>query len=212
MKSFEKHGRYESLNYGDDNCYLASKMILCSLGADGEEPMSTKARVLIFTGDGKGKTTAAVGMAVRAVGNGMKVKVIQFVKEAPTGEMEVLKNTLSVEFVRVGLGFLPEESSQEFEKHIAAAKEGLSVAKKAIESGKYEIVVLDEICFAISKNLLEEKAVIECIKNASAESCIVLTGRNAPGGLIELADTVSEIKCIKHGYDHGIKAQKGVEF
>jgi len=197
---------------GDDNCYLAVKMILCGLGADGEEPMNTKPRVLIFTGDGKGKTTAAVGMAVRAVGNGMKVKIIQFVKEAPTGEMEVLKNTLGVEFVQTGLGFLPEESSKEFEKHITAAKEGLSIAKKAIESGKYDIVVLDEICFAVSKNLLEEKAVIECVKKAKAESCIVLTGRNASDGLIKMADTVSEIKCTKHGYDCGIKAQKGVEF
>ena len=203
------------MNYstaGDDNCYLALKVILYNFGANGEEPMNTKPRILVFTGDGKGKTTAAVGMAVRAVGNGMKVKIIQFVKEVPTGEMEVLKNTLGVEFVQAGLGFLPEESSKEFEKHITAAQEGLSIAKKAIESGKYDIVVLDEICFAISRNLLEEKAVIECVKNAKAESCIVLTGRNASNGLIELADTVSEIKCIKHGYNCGIKAQRGVEF
>jgi len=179
---------------------------------DGEGLMEAKPRVLIFTGEGKGKTTAAVGMVVRAVGNSMKVKIIQFVKEVPTGEMDILKNTLGVEFVQTGLGFLPEESSEEFEKHATAAQEGLSVAKKAIESGKYDIVVLDEICFAVSKNLLEEKAVIECVKNAKAESCIVLTGRNASEGLIELADTVSEIKCIKHGYSCGIKAQKGVEF
>jgi len=179
---------------------------------DGEGLMGAKPRVLVFTGDGKGKTTAAVGLAVRAVGNGMKVKVIQFVKEAPTGETDILKNTLGVEFVQTGLGFLPEESSKEFEKHIAAAQEGLSAAKKAIESGKYDVVVLDEICFVISKNLLEEKAVIECVRNAKAESCIVLTGRNASDGLIELADTISEMKCIKHGYNRGIKAQKGVEF
>ena len=196
----------------DDNCYLALKVILCNVNTDGEGLMGAKPRVLIFTGDGKGKTTAAVGMAVRAVGSGMKVKVIQFVKEAPTGEMDILKNTLGVEFVQAGLGFLPEESSEEFKKHVTAAQEGLSIAKKAIESGKYDIVVLDEICFAISRNLLEEKAVIECVKNAKAESCIVLTGRNASNGLIELADTVSEIKCIKHGYNCGIKAQRGVEF
>jgi cob(I)alamin adenosyltransferase len=197
---------------GDDNCYLALKVILCRVDTDGEGLMGAKPRVLIFTGDGKGKTTAAVGMAVRAVGNSMKVKVIQFAKEAPTGEMDILKNSLGVEFVQVGLGFLPEESSKEFEKHATAAQEGLLVAKEAIESGEYDIVVLDEICFVVSKNLLEEKAVIECIKKAKAESCIVLTGRNASDGLIELADTVSEMKCVKHGYDCGVKAQKGVEF
>ncbi|MCK5174186.1 MAG: cob(I)yrinic acid a,c-diamide adenosyltransferase [Planctomycetes bacterium] len=174
--------------------------------------MSELARILIFTGDGKGKTTAAIGMAVRASGHGHRVKVIQFVKGADSGEHDAIEKASHIDIVQTGLGFLPKVGSAEFDKHKQAAKDGLLLAKEIIDSKEFQILVLDEICVAVSKGLIEEGEVIEVVKGAAQDSCVVMTGRGATDGLIEIADTVSEIKCIKHGYKSGIKAQKGVEF
>ncbi len=203
------------MNYstiGDDNCYLALKVILCSCDTDGEGLMGVKPRVLIFTGEGKGKTTAGLGMAVRAAGHGHRVKVIQFVKGADSGEHDAIEKASHIDIVQTGLGFLPKVSSPEFDKHKEAAQNGLSLAKEVIDSKEFQLVVLDEICVAVSKGLIEEDEVIEAVKGAGQDSCVVMTGRGATPGLIEIADTVSEIKCIKHAYESGIKAQKGVEF
>lgn len=170
------------------------------------------ARILIFTGDGKGKTTAAMGTALRAVSHGKRVFIVQFVKNSPSGEIDLLKTFENVKAVQAGAGFLPEEDSPEFKKHIDAAQDGLRIAEQAIDSGQYDLFLLDEICFAVSKGLLDEEAVAEIISKADSSKTLLLTGRNASDKLIEIADTVSEVKCVKHGYDKGIQAQKGVEF
>jgi cob(I)alamin adenosyltransferase len=170
-------------------------------------------RVLIFTGDGKGKTTTALGMVLRAIGHGMKVKIIQFVKaDASTGEIAALNMLPGVEIVQTGLGFVPPDSSPKIEDHRQAALAGLKIAQEAIASGAYSLVVLDEICFAIARHLVAEEDVVELVGKALAHTTLVMTGRGATPALIELADTVTEMTPIKHGMQSGWPAQEGVEF
>jgi cob(I)alamin adenosyltransferase len=175
--------------------------------------MGDAGRILIFTGDGKGKTTAALGMLLRAHGHGIKVSVIQFVKaDRETGEFAALQEMAGVEIVVTGLGFVPRPSDPRFADHCRAAEEGLRIAAEAASSGRYGLVILDEVCTAVALKLLSEEAVIEAVRGAAPGCTMVLTGRGATEGLIDAADTVSEIRSVKHGFDRGRKAQKGVEF
>lgn len=175
--------------------------------------MSVRNRILIFTGDGKGKTTSALGMALRAHGHGIPVAVIQFVKEdTSTGEYAALKKMENIEIVMTGIGFVPRATDPRFADHCRAAEKGLQVAADYLKSGRFGLVILDEVCVAVSLNLITEEGVLDIIRQAAPDITIVLTGRGASQGLIEIADTVSEISVIKHGYDAGINAQKGVEF
>lgn len=171
-------------------------------------------RILLFTGDGKGKTTAAIGMALRAWGQGLKVIVVQFVKNfQDTGEFKAIKKLDGIDIVQLGLGFPPsDKSSLEFEKHKQKCSEALLYVSEILNKKESGFIVLDEICFAVSAGLLEEQKVAEMIKAAPDNLVIALTGRGATSGLIEIADTVTEMKCIKHGYESGIKAQLGVEY
>ncbi|MFA5863572.1 MAG: cob(I)yrinic acid a,c-diamide adenosyltransferase [Phycisphaerae bacterium] len=168
-------------------------------------------RILIFTGDGKGKTTAALGMALRAAGHGMHIYVIQFIKNALTGEILAVKNIPNIEISQTGLGFLPSAEDERFTAHRQGAQAGLDQAAGAIESGNYSLIILDEICLAVSRGLLEEGEVIELLQKVLPDSCVVLTGRGATENLIALADTVTEMRCLKHGLELGFSAQKGVE-
>lgn len=175
--------------------------------------MNGVGRVLIFTGDGKGKTTAALGMALRAAGHGMKVKIIQFIKsDSSTGEIAALQSLQGVEIIQTGRGFTSSVSSLPITEHRQAAEAGLKLAVDAIESGEYPLVILDEICIAVAKRLLNECDVIEAIRKANPDTIIVLTGRDASARLIGLADTVTEMQCIKHGMQLGWHDQEGVEF
>ncbi len=175
--------------------------------------MSDKPRVLIFTGEGKGKTTAAMGLALRASGHGMPAFILQFVKsDQSTGERAGAANLPHTQFVQVGMGFLPPREDERFAAHKAAAVAGLRRAEQAIASGVYPVVILDEVCYAVARGLLDESAVLDACRKAAPGSVIVLTGRGATPGLIDLADTVTEMRCLKHGMDAGIAAQKGVEF
>jgi cob(I)alamin adenosyltransferase len=175
--------------------------------------MNTVGRILLFTGDGKGKTTAGLGMAIRACGHRHKVLIIQFVKsDASTGEIAGLKHLPGVDIEQTGLGFIPPETDDAFAGHCRAAESGLKHAAQAVSSGRYNLVVLDEICLAVSRHLLREEAVMEMLKKAGPDTCIVMTGRGASPGLIDLADTVTEMLLVKHGLTAGIKAQEGVEY
>ncbi len=170
------------------------------------------ARLLLFTGDGKGKTTAALGLALRALGHDKRVSVLQFVKsDASTGEREAFARFPEVEFAQLGLGFLPKPSSSQFAKHRKAAETGLALARERIAECEEGVIILDEICFAVARGLLAEEQVIDTIKQAPANSIIVLTGRGATEGLTALADTVTEMRCIKHALQAGVPAQIGVE-
>ncbi len=170
-------------------------------------------RILVFTGNGKGKTTAALGMALRASGHGMRVKIIQFIKaDDSTGELAAVANLPGVELVLTGCGFVPSEASPTFAKHREAAEKGLKVAADALGSGDYGLVVLDEICTAVAWGLCAGDAVVDLVKGAASCPCVVLTGRGATPSMIELADTVTDMTSIKHGMEAGLPAQRGVEF
>ena len=169
-------------------------------------------RILLFTGDGKGKTTAALGMALRAQGHGMRVCMIQFVKaDADVGEVRALSQALQATIVQTGLGFLPKPTDARWADHRAAAEAGLRQAAAALASGPYDLVILDEVCLAVERGLLKESDVVDAVRAAAPTLCVVLTGRGATPGLIALADTVTDMHCVKHGMQRGIPAQKGVE-
>lgn len=175
--------------------------------------MNSTPRILLFTGDGKGKTTAALGMAIRAAGHNLPTLILQFVKcDDSTGECSVCRHLPSVEIRPSGLGFLPPPLSPKFVDHQQAARQALDAAAQALAEGKYRVVILDEICVAVAKNLIDEDDVIRTVNQAPRGVIVVLTGRGASQKLIDLADTVTEMRCLKHGYQQGRQAQEGVEF
>lgn len=145
------------------------------------------ARILVFSGDGKGKTTAALGMAARAAGHGMPVLILQFIKaDATTGELAAFAMLPTVTMIQTGKGFVPSPDRPEYASHRAAAEVGLSQTAEAITSRRYALVVLDEICTAVDRGLLAEEAVVAVVKRAPTGMVIVLTGRGATDGLMQL--------------------------
>jgi cob(I)alamin adenosyltransferase len=171
-----------------------------------------KTRILIFTGDGKGKTTAALGMVLRASGHGMKTLVLQFIKSNKSGELTGLKYLPGVEAIQMGRGFVPSPMNPAFLKHREAASHALEKASEALRSKKYDLIILDEICTAMDKELISEDQIMELIEGSGDVFCLVLTGRGATERLIAKADTVTEMRDVKHGLSQGIAAQKGVEY
>jgi cob(I)alamin adenosyltransferase len=171
-------------------------------------------RVILLTGNGKGKTSSALGMVLRAVGHGLSVSVIQFVKGCTdTGEARTLKQLPGVEHLLCGKGFVtPQDTPEKRQQHCRSATEGITLALTRIQNPKIHMVVLDEICSALNLGLLTEKDVLELISQTSEGKIIILTGRNAPQALIDIADTVSEIQEVKHGMRQHFPAQPGVEF
>ncbi len=168
--------------------------------------------ILIFTGNGKGKSTAAFGMALRAAGHNHRVLILQFMKhDESVGELVSLKQ-LAIPVIQTGRGFVPKPDNPHYAEHRQAAQEGFALARQALNSGHYDLVVLDELCGAVAKGLLDEIDVITALQEASSPLNIVLTGRGASERLIELADTVSEIMPVKHALEQGISAREGVKF
>jgi cob(I)alamin adenosyltransferase len=170
-------------------------------------------RLLIFTGDGKGKTTAALGMALRGGGHGQKVLILQFIKANQySGELAALQHIPGVEVRQTGLGFLPPPEDPRFEEHRRAAKQALQQAEDILGSCVYDLIILDEVVTAVTKKLLTAEDVTAALGHRNGKGVLVLTGRGAGPELLALADTVTEMKNIKHGYQTGWKAQEGVEF
>ncbi len=171
-----------------------------------------KNRIVLITGEGKGKTTAALGMAVRAVGHGLRVCVVQFIKRrGDTGEARALAGMPGVETHLCGEGFVTVKSGPVFEAHARAAEAGLLLAAGKLSDPAFGMVVLDEVCGAVARGLLSAAAVSAAVAAAAPGTVIVLTGRDACQELIDLADTVSRIDCVKHGMNDGWPAQVGVE-
>jgi cob(I)alamin adenosyltransferase len=179
---------------------------------DEQIKANQKGLVIVITGNGKGKTTSAFGQVLRAVGQGYKVLVVQFMKGRKYGEYKAAKEYLPNVTVRlVGLdSFVMRDNPAPID--IEMAQKGFDLVKKAIKSGKYNMIIMDEINVAMDFKLVDLKEVIEVIKNRPAGIDLILTGRNAPSPIIELADTVSEIKEIKHHYAAGIKNRAGIEY
>ena len=171
-----------------------------------------KGLVIVITGNGKGKTTSAFGQALRAIGQGFKVFIIQFMKGRKYGEFKAAKKYVPDITVRLsGLdSFVMRDNPAAVD--IELAQKGLKVAKQAINSGKYNMVILDEVNVALDFKLIDLNDVVELIKNKPANLDLILTGRYAPAQIIKLADTVSEIKEIKHHYHAGIKDRAGIEY
>jgi cob(I)alamin adenosyltransferase len=170
-----------------------------------------KGLIIINTGDGKGKSTAAFGTAFRALGHGFKVCVIQFIKQScDYGEVISAEKFENLEWHTEGRGFTWK--SDDLEKDKAVARKGFKLAKEKINSGKYDLIVLDEITYLTGYKFIELEELLETLRNKPERVNVILTGRDADPKLIELADTVTEMKKIKHCFDKGVKAKKGIEF
>jgi cob(I)alamin adenosyltransferase len=168
--------------------------------------------VQVYTGDGKGKTTAAFGQALRAVGQGFRVCVIQFMKGRKYGEFLAAERHLPNLTVRLsGLdSFVMRDNPAPLD--IELAKQGLALARAAVVSGDYEMVILDEVNVAVDFKLIPVADVIDLIRTRPPAVDLILTGRCAPPEIIALADTVSEIREVKHHYNAGIKERAGIEY
>jgi cob(I)alamin adenosyltransferase len=171
-----------------------------------------KGLVIVHTGKGKGKTTAALGMVVRAIGHGMKVGVIQFVKGAmETGEAAVFARFPNVEFKPMGEGFTWD--TQDRTRDIAVARTAWEEVKRMVTDESYDMVVADELNIVLRYDYLPVDEVLALIAQKSSMTHLVITGRNAPDQLIEAADLVTEMELVKHPFrEQGVKAQRGVEF
>jgi cob(I)alamin adenosyltransferase len=171
-----------------------------------------KNRIILITGDGKGKTTSALGMVLRAVGHGQQVCLIQFVKaRRDTGEARALALLGGVEAHVCGEGFVLPGQGPSVSAHRMAAEAGLMLAAEKLRNPAFGMVVLDEVCGAVALGLLDVQAVRTLLEEAAPGKVIVITGRDACQELVDMADTVSRVECVKHGMHEGWPAQKGVE-
>lgn len=166
----------------------------------------------IYTGDGKGKTTAALGLALRAAGRGMKVFMVQFLKGRVYGELESAKRLSDrIVIVQSGLDSFVKKG-EATDEDIRLARRGLNLAEKAISSGEYDIVILDEINVAVELGVISVDDVIPLIENKPKHVELVLTGRYAPDEFLERADLITEMRSIKHYYDSGVEMREGIEY
>ncbi len=171
-----------------------------------------KGLTLIYTGDGKGKTTAALGLALRAIGHGQRVFMIQFMKGSPEyGEIQAAPYLPHFTLVQKGLPTFVKKGNPGPED-LRLAREGLELARQVITAGEHELVILDEINVAVDYGLLKEQDVLELMALKPEEVSLVLTGRYASGKIMEKADMVSEVREIKHHYQQGILSQAGIEY
>lgn len=178
--------------------------------------LAARGLIIVHTGNGKGKTTAALGLAVRAWGDGLRVLILQFIKGSwKYGELEALRilgeTNGRLEVRRGGRGFSQRDTEDKAE-HRKAAQEAWREALEEITASRWDLIVLDEINYAIKFGLVEIEQVMDLLDKKPPELHLVLTGRDARPELIERADLVTEMKLIKHPYQKGIKAQKGIEF
>lgn len=173
--------------------------------------MTDKGRVIVNTGNGKGKTTAALGTAFRALGHGNKVCVIQFLKgQGKYGERLMAEKLENLDWFICGKGFVFKKENIEGDRQVAL--EGFQLAKEKVESDKYDLIILDEITYLPLYGFLNVEEIVSLIQNKPERLSIIVTGRDADRRLVEIADTVSVIEPAKHAYQQGIKAQKGIEF
>ncbi len=179
------------------------------------EPRERKGLVIVLTGDGKGKTTSAMGMTLRAAGHGMKVSIIHFIKcNMLSGEQKsLLKFSPNVELHLTGKGFCGiKGESYPLEEHRSEAQAAVALAKEKISSGKYDMIILDEVNNALKLGLLELPQVLGLINSKPPLMHLILTGRNAHPDIMANADTVTEMREVKHAYRQGIEPQPGVDY
>jgi cob(I)alamin adenosyltransferase len=170
--------------------------------------------IIVNTGPGKGKTTAAMGTALRAVGNGMRVLMLQFLKGSwHYGELDAVK-AFGDKFVmkQMGRGFVKVGGAETDPEDVRLVEQAWAEAEQAIHSGQWDLVILDEINYAIGYHMLDPAKVVEVLKRRPEMVHVILTGRNAHPSIVELADTVTEMRQVKHAYEKGVMAQRGIEY
>ncbi len=171
----------------------------------------TKGLLLINTGEGKGKTTAAIGTAFRALGSGMRVGMIQFIKgKWKTGERKLGEQTPNLTWLTMGHGFTWE--SLDLDRDRAAAHAAWNTASTWLQADDYDLVILDEITYVINYGFVELGKVLDGLKHRRSDLHVILTGRAAAPELIDIADIVTEMQSVKHSFREGMSAQKGIEF
>jgi cob(I)alamin adenosyltransferase len=171
----------------------------------------TQGLVVVYTGNGKGKTTAALGVAFRALGRGLPVAVVQFIKgKWKTGERDFAATLPQLEFHVMGLGFTWE--SDDLSRDKAAAESAWRRARELIASGERAIVILDELTYVLNYNFVALDEVLAALRARPPHVHVVITGRNAPDALVEAADLVTEMKSVKHPFEKGVRAQPGLDF
>ncbi len=177
-------------------------------------PDTPRGLIVVITGNGKGKTTSALGMTLRACGHGLRTCIIQFMKgDLYAGEWDGVKQLKGVELIATGKGFCGIKGNPyPFEEHRANAQQAIRLVEEKMASGKFDIVVLDEINNALHLGLVELEQVLKILQNKPALLHLILTGRDAHPQVIELADTVSEVREIKHAYRKDIEPQPGIDY
>ncbi len=186
--------------------------------ADAPAPDARRGLVLINTGPGKGKTTAALGTAFRAAGNGMRVLVLQFLKgswhygELDSAEALSREDGFTYVMRQMGRGFVKIGGAEADPEDLALVEAAWEEAVAAMRWGEWDLIVLDEINYAIGYKMLDAEKVAEALRERPEMLHVILTGRNAHPALVELADTVTEMREVKHAYQKGILAQRGIEF
>lgn len=168
-----------------------------------------KPRILLFTGNGKGKTTAALGVILRSLSYGKRALLVRFAKARHSGELTILEKLPGMKILNSRVGMTPPEGDPSYPDHEAAAEELFREAERL--APEYDLIVLDEVCGLASRGVLDEQRVAGFLATLSPDQTAVLTGRGADPALIAAADTVSEILCVKHAYARGISAQEGIE-
>jgi len=168
--------------------------------------------IQVYTGPGKGKTTAALGLALRALGHGMKVAIVQFMKgQDDSGELQMAEKLEGFVFFRFGSPSFVDRENPDAADRLEAHR-GLEKARELLECGHYDILILDEVNVALSFGLIDESEVLELMEKERGATELVMTGRNASLEIIRRADLVTEMALIKHPYDSGITARKGIEY
>jgi len=175
--------------------------------------MARRGLVIVHTGNGKGKTTAALGLALRAVGQGLTVAMVQFIKGSwKYGELRAPEFLPGFEIQPMGRGFVDLGNAEPHPEDVALARETFAAAREKVVSGRYDMVILDEVNYAVSYGLLDVESVLGLIREKPAPVHLVLTGRDARPEVVEAADLVTEMREVKHAFRQGVKAQKGIEF
>ena len=168
--------------------------------------------ILVYTGDGKGKTTAALGLALRALGSGLRTSILQFMKTQETGEHRALAELAEgrIEILRLGTGFVLGDAPPP-KAAVDAARHALSLARERLTGGRFDLVVLDEVFPAMAARLIAERDLLDLLDLRPSGVHLVLTGRGAPQSILDRADIVTEMVCVKHAFDCGTEAQDGIE-
>jgi len=178
-------------------------------------PETRRGLIIVHTGPGKGKTTAALGTAFRAVGQGLKVLMVQFIKGSwHYGELDAAKmlGDGKFEILPMGRGFVKVGAEKPDPEDVRLVEEAWKFAAGKIQSGDYDMVILDEINYAISYRMLDPEAVVEVLRQKPEMVHVILTGRNAHPAIVDCADLVTEMREVKHPYQKGIMAQRGIEY